>query len=204
MDVTVVVATFGEGHWRDLANNRAIPSAQRLGVQVIHAHAEALHDARNAGLAEVDTEHVVFLDADDELEDGYFDAMDTGTADVRAPAVRYIRNQRSARSAMPRVAGHSHACVADCLVHGNWLVVGACARTDLLRQVGGWWPEPLYEDWSLWLRCYKAGATVEPIPAAVYRAHVRLNSRNRSQPMAVRNGVHHDIVRSVYPEGVPG
>jgi hypothetical protein len=44
---------------------------------------------------------------------------------------------------------------------GNWLVIGCVARTDLLREVGGFRDFPVYEDWDLWLRCWLAGATFE-------------------------------------------
>lgn len=184
--------------WRTWAHQRAIPSAEALGVPVVVGEGSTVADARNDGLSRVSTEWVVHLDADDELEPGYVEAMATGTADLRAPVVRYIHagGQRT-QPGMPRVAGHRHACTGECLPEGNWLVVGACARADLLRKVGGWWGEPIYEDWSLWLRCWLAGATVEPVPSAIYRAHVRPRSRNRALPMVRRNEIHHQILRSV-------
>lgn len=199
MDVTVVVATFGGDEWVDLARSRAIPSAEALGVPVVHAHADTLSDARNAGLAEVDTEWVCHLDADDELESGFFEAIATGSADVRAPAVRYVGWTANRPARMPRVAGHSHDCVAECLVEGNWLVIGSVARTQLLRDVGGHMEFDWSEDWSLWLRCHLAGATFEAVPDAVYRAHVRKDSRNRSASREKRNEVHHQIARAHMP-----
>jgi hypothetical protein len=119
--------------------------------------------------------------------------MAAGTADVRAPAVRYIRPGHADHPKMPKVAGHDHECVADCLTRGNWLVVGACVRTELLRQVGGWHDYPVYEDWSTWLRCHLAGATFEPVYGAIYRAHVRRNSRNRAPSHAVKLATHRRI-----------
>jgi hypothetical protein len=96
---------------------------------------------------------------------------------------------------MPRVAGHTHthACAAGCLTEGNWLVIGALARAELLRQIGGWRDWPVYEDWDLWLRCHLAGASIEAIPAAVYRAHVRPDSRNRAAPLEQRLTTHRAI-----------
>lgn len=196
MDVTVVVATYGDESWQQLAQSRAIPSAEALGVFVVHVHGDTLHGARNAGLERVETEHVVHLDADDELEPGFIDAMATSTADVRAPAVRYIRNGRADWPAMPRVAGHSHACVADCLAWGNWLIVGSLAPAELVRKVGGWRNFPVYEDWDLWVRCWQAGATIEPIPQAIYRAHVRRDSRNRAPSHATKMDAHRAIARA--------
>lgn len=198
MDVTVAIGTYGPESWVRLAEQRAIPSARALGVPVVHHHDATLHDARNGALALVDTAWVVHLDADDELEPGYLDAMATGAADVRAPSVRYIHGRRppsAAPARMPTVSGHDHQCEAACLAWGNWLVVGAMVRADLAR-AAGWRDWPWSEDWDLWVRIWQAGATVEAIPAAVYRAHVRHNSRNRSVRGADRLEAHRAIARA--------
>lgn len=199
MNATVVVGTFGGSEWDELAKRRAVPSAERLGVPVVHVHADTLHGARNRGLELVATEFVCHLDADDELELGFFEAMAKGSADVRAPAVRYVGNGSGRDPRMPRVAGHRHDCAAACLPEGNWLVIGTVARAELLRQVGGWRDFLVYEDWDLWLRCHLAGATFEAIPAAIYRAYVRANSRNRQPPHATKERVHHEIRRACMP-----
>jgi hypothetical protein len=196
MDVTVAVATYGDDGWIQLASRRAIPSALALDVSVVHVHGETLHEARNAALARVETEFVIHLDADDELEAGYIDAMAAGTADVRAPSVCYVRRGRPDVPRMPRVAGHHHGCIADCLAWGNWLIVGSAARTDLVREVGGWHDYPVFEDWDLWARCWLAGATIEAVPNAVYRAHVRSDSRNRAPQHAAKMEAHRMIARA--------
>lgn len=198
MGVSVVVGTYGHTDWKHLARERAIPSVPE-GIPVHHVHAASLAEARNGGLAQVETEWVVHLDADDELEVGYFDHLSRGVADLRAPAVRYVRGPRERAAYVPRVAGHDHDCSAACLVDGNWLVVGTMARTELLRSVGGWEDWPLYEDWAIWLRCYLDGATIEALPAAVYRAHVSPASRNRSPAISFKNRVHEDIVAACLP-----
>ncbi len=200
MDVTVVVATFGSAWWPKLAESRAVPSAEALNVPVIQVHGDTLHDARNAGLRRVDTEWVVHLDADDELEPGYVEAMAPGTADVRAPSVRYIRNGQPTQPRMPRVAGHTHLCVADCLTQGNWIVIGAAVRTELLIRVDGWRDFPWSEDWDAWLRCHLAGASFQAIPQAVYRAHVRPDSRNRAPRQAEKLAAHRAICEA---NGIP-
>lgn len=196
MDVTVVVATFGSDCWRWLAAERAIPSAVALGVPVVAVHGHDLHTARNEGLDQVRTEWVCHLDADDELELGYFEAMAAGSADLRAPSVRYVQGRRARVPYVPMVAGHRHHCTAGCLVEGNWLVVGAVARAQLLRDVGGWRPFEWSEDWDVWLRCHLAGASIEAVPAAVYRAHVRDDSRNRAPDRAAKLAAHEAIARA--------
>lgn len=201
-DVTIAVATFGDQSWIDLAQ-RAIATAMPQ-ARCVYAHRGTLAEARNAALAMVETEWVVHLDADDELEPGYINALADGTADLRAPAVRYVGWGIPREPYIPRVASCSHPepCVGDCLPGGNWLVVGTAARAELLRSVGGWEEWPVYEDWALWLRCQQAGATVEAIPSAVYRAHVRPDSRNRAPSIDERNRVHHQIVEAIMPEAV--
>lgn len=198
MDVTVVVGTFGDEDWGRLARDRAIPSALDQGVRVIHEHAATLHEARNGGLARVQTDWTCFLDADDELAPGYFDAMAAGTADVRAPSVLYLRPMPGPdpEPIMPRVAGHEHACSAECLPYGNWLVIGTVARTEQLRAVGGFRDFDWSEDWDLWVRMAQAGATIEAIPAAVYVAHVRWNSRNRGRTRRAKLQAHQRIARA--------
>lgn len=194
--VSVVVGTFGDEAWSVLACERAIPSAEAEGVPVIHIHHDTLHQARNDGLALVNTEFVVHLDADDSLEPGYVAALSAGTADVRAPRVRYVRNERYAdriAPIMPKVAGHHHACDAQCLGFGNWLVVGALMRTEQVLAVGGWRSFSLYEDWDLMVRLWQAGATFEPVPAAVYRAHARHDSRNRAPKQADKFAAHIEV-----------
>ncbi len=200
-DCTIVIASFGDRHWLDLGAQRAGASAFAQGCPVIYVHGLTLHGARNAGLAQVETEWVVFLDADDELEADYVETLLAGTADLRAPAVRYVHeNGRAHPPYVPKVAGHTHVCTGDCLSDGNWLVVGTMARTQLLRDVGGFEPFTWSEDWALWARCWKAGATIVAIPAAVYRAHVRSDSRNRGATQAEKNTAHWKIHRAVWPE----
>jgi glycosyltransferase involved in cell wall biosynthesis len=194
IDVTIAISTFGEESWIALAHERAIPSALAQGVRVVHEHAATLCEARNATLAAVATDYVVFLDADDELEPGYLHHIAAGHGDIRVPAVAYTTGSRRRPPRMPRVAGHHHDCTPDCLHQGNWIVVGAAVRTDLARNVGGWRDFDVYEDWDFWLRCYLAGADIQTCPAAVYRAHVRPTSRNRAPAMDIKNRVHHEIL----------
>jgi len=194
VDVTIAVATFGGHEWVELAEARAIPSAERLGVPVVHVHADTLHDARNGALEQVETEWVVHLDADDELAPTYLDMLARGTADLRAPSVAYVRNGLVPPPYVPKVAGHHHPqCSAECLVDGNWIVVGALVRAQMVRDVGGWRDFEWSEDWDLWIRCWQAGATIEALPKAVYRAHVRPDSRNRGLDRAGRVAAHRAI-----------
>ena len=194
MEVTVVVATFGDPSWATLAHERAIPSVG--DAPFVFEHGRTLHEARNDGLIQVETPWVCFLDADDELEPGYFEAMALGSCELRAPAVRYVSDDRSRAAYIPKVAGHTHRCEADCLAWGNWMVIGTVAPTRLVRAVGGFRDFSWSEDWDLWVRCWKAGATIEAIPEAIYRAHVRPDSRNRAPERETKHAQHQAIARA--------
>ena len=195
MDVTVVVGTYGGPEWHLLAQERALPSAAAQGCQAIHSHGENLMDARNQGLAKVTTEWVIFLDADDELGDGYVTEMLAATGDIRAPRVSYVTRGNPESPRFPRTGGRRHQCTGACLESANWIVIGAMARTSLVRQAGGFGPEPIYEDYALWLRMWRAGATVTAVPGAVYRAHVSAGpGRNTVMPASQRREVHQMIL----------
>jgi hypothetical protein len=198
VDVTVCVATYGQQRWRELAESRAVPSALEQ-APVVRVHGDTLHGARNAALAQVETEWVIHLDADDELAPGYVAAMAEGHADVRAPVVRFIRGGRPRPLWQPRVAGHTHDCDTSCLRFGNWVVIGAAVRTELLRSVG-WHDFEWSEDWATWALLAKAGASFELVRRAVYVAHVRPDSRNRGALRADRLAAHREIEQFVWPE----
>jgi len=198
LDITVVVATFGASEWVDLAHQRAMPSVTS-DVELIHVHGTTLATARNDGLSRAERSLTVFLDADDELERGYLEAMSAATGDVRVPRVRYVRNGREGEAAFPRVVGHDHDCTAACLPDGNWIVVGAAVRTDLAREVGGFAGWPIYEDYDLWCRCAAVGAEITAVPDAVYRAHSRRGSRNTAAPKPLRAATAAAISRASFP-----
>lgn len=195
LDVAVVVPYTGEP-WKTWAHDRAIPTAQALGVPVHVGEGVTVAEARNNGLDQVTTKWTIFLDADDELPIDYVDQMATGSADVRAPSVVWLaRGRRGTTPAVPNVWGHTHQCVAECLAIGNWLVVGALVRTDIAQQVR-WLDWPVYEDYDFWVRCWHAGATFETIPAAIYRAWSQRGGRNTSLHPKERHEVHREIARA--------
>ena len=194
MEVTVVVATFGDRAWIDTAQ-AAIASARAQthpARDVIHVHGETLHGARNAGAAQAQSEWLCFLDADDTLEAGYLAAMAAHEheADLLGPAVQYVF-EGGKILAPPKLIDPMP------LDTGNYLVVGTLVRKAMFEAVGGFEDWDFYEDWALWLRCHQAGATVVQVPEAVYIATHRFRSRNKAHSRPEKEAMHWAIRSAV-------
>lgn len=204
MNVSVIVATFGDQSWVDLADERALPSvdAQTFPAhEVIALHGPSLHATRNQAALDATGDWLCFLDADDELEPGYLEAMamqepeprerlatpdevDAGyelgiafdpAAALLIPAVRYLDRlgRPKGDAAIPNIVP------LRSMIEINRAVIGTLVPRDLFLDVGGFGDEPIYEDWSLWLRCVREGAELVHVPGAVYRAWTRPRGRNR-------------------------
>jgi len=187
MDISVVVGTFGEASWAELARARAIPSAVAAGpTEVIHEHAETLAAARNAGAARASTEWLCFLDADDELEPGFLPAIAAASGDLRAPAVRYV---------VPGEPDPAPLVFADRdIAQINPCVIGTPIRRELFHAAGGFEEWRAWEDWALFRRAWLLGATIEHVPAAVYL--VTVNPAGRNSTVDRPNELHREILQA--------
>lgn len=178
-DCAVIIATFGDSKWTELAHERAIASVHRQTMtpaKCIYTHGHNLADSRNEAAASCDNKWLIFLDADDELAPDYVEQMERKTrmepdASILVPMVQYVHPNREEE---PRMLGPYK------LRDMNYIVIGAAVRHDLFDAAGGFWNERAWEDWSLWLRCEHLGAALASAPRAVYRAFVKDGeSRNR-------------------------
>lgn len=200
MNVSVLICTYGDDDWVDAAWSRAFPSAQIQQqavreINVLHLPEGPLAEARNRAAADASGDWLCFLDADDELDPGYFDAM-TRTArswnlaragDLRdnpllfVPAVQYVRlGLDDGAAEVPNGRGLRP------LLDINCAVIGTLVPRRLFLEVGGFRDLPALEDWDLWLRCEEAGARVVTVPEAIYRAWVTPGSRNSDQSLYYR------------------
>jgi len=189
MDVSVVIATYGEQSWADLAASRALPSLEgQDGYEICVRHEPhgTCATSRNNAAALTSAEWLCFLDADDELAPDYLGAMEralerqptpdgTGVAAsagwlLLTPAVQQIRKGR------PREPFFFPECSFET---GNWLVIGTLIQKTLFDEIGGFREHPHgLEDWNLWARAVRAGARVVKVRDAVYRAHVNPRSKH--------------------------
>lgn len=191
MTFTIIIATYGDSRWQELAESRALPSAQEQCCEVLIAHNPVgkRHTVRN-GLAERATgDYLVFLDADDRLLPGYVEAMqrafereseDGGPPLLLTPAVSYTHPRHTKMA-----PGKLLKPRAPDLHDGNYLVLGTAVPTDLFLGLGGFqdWNARTgneWDDWELWIRCIKAGAEVVQVPDAVYVHMQEPESRHRT------------------------
>lgn len=189
MHVTVIIATYGDQNWADLARSRALPSAsaQTHPAEILIGHDPdgTIATVRN-GLAErALSEWLCFLDADDELAPSYLGAMQRayeqrkagalrspdGRPPLLTPAVQQIRKGQPGKPAFyPEVP----------LRDANWLIVGTLIHRDLFFEVGGFPDYPHgFEDAALWSKAHRLGAPVVKVPKAVYIQHVNPHSKHR-------------------------
>lgn len=208
MKISVLISTCGAESWRDLAWSRAYPSAQDQGaheVLIQHDPDGTVVGVRNELGRRASGTWLCFLDADDELGAGYIDAMTDahrkrGSEEpaLYAPTtIRYIRGRRKVSRFSDR-GRH----IRD----SNYLPIGTLVPRDLFLQVGGFGDFPWgFEDWSLWAKCWKAGAEIIHVPAASYLAHVNQNSQLRQlwSNRRWQHEMHHQVRRELFPELYP-
>lgn len=152
---------------------RAVLSVARQAVQadeLVISVGTTLQEARNRPGLRATTEWLCFLDADDELDASYIQHMLAGEGDIRQPSTLGVVN--GVEDDYPVLIPPRPLAVS------NYIVIGAFVRAALFRQVGGFEDYEAFEDWDLWRRCWAAGAAIGAVPEAVYRVHVRPDSRN--------------------------
>jgi glycosyltransferase involved in cell wall biosynthesis len=171
MKCSILISTYGEKSWQDLAMERAYPSCISQGaheVLVLHEADGTVSSCRNKNALRATGDFLIHVDADDEIAPDYVGAMrrafeqeETNGNLLLTPAVQQIRKGRPAK---PFFFDRGISLRDD-----NWLVVGTLIAKDLFMEVGGFGEYPHgFEDFSLWSKCFRIGAKVVKVPEAVY------------------------------------
>jgi Glycosyl transferase family 2 len=174
--ISVIIATYGGQEWADLAGTRAMRSVRDYDeLRIHHDPGGTRASSLNHTAAQSGADWLCFLDADDELAPGYLGAMRRALEHATplallTPAVQQIRKGR------PRPPFFYPECSFET---GNWLVIGTLISRSLFTQIGGFHEHPHgLEDWNLWARAVRAGATITKVPDAVYVAHWNHQSKH--------------------------
>ena len=175
----MIVATYGDPAWQRIAK-RAIASAKKQSLtprEVIAVHGETLAMARNQGAEQASSSHLIFLDADDELDRHYVRSMDSA---IRAGVDRIDRMYQPATLGVQNGVEDPEPVLIPSrpLREGNFLVIGTMVTRSAFLGVGGFDEWEAYEDWDLFIRLWEAGVKVIRVPSAIYRVHVNLSGRN--------------------------
>lgn len=175
--VGVVVATYGDVEkWRPLAR-RATDSCEaqtRRPDSITWWHGRSMADSRNIGASLSHTDWLIFLDADDTLDERYVEEMLSGTGDLRQPSTLGVYPDGSTDDEPWLIPPKRN------LLEGNHIVIGAMIRNSLFKEMGGFDDLPILEDWDLWIRCWLVGASITACPGAIYRVGVNDTGRNSS------------------------
>jgi len=202
--IGVVIATFGDrDRWSPLVQRAALSVDTQTHAPIgrVWVHGEDLASARNEGAAKLGCERpvgqdraefLVFVDADDELDAGYLEAMHAAAlANHLRPAIY--------RPSTIGVYEDGRTDDAPCMIPRtdmrvrNCCVIGSMVPAALFSEVGGFRPYPCLEDWACFRNLIAAGAGVVDVPDAVYRVHVRGESRN--SPSAEMNDTYRRILK---------
>jgi len=200
--VTIVIPTFGDEEWAALALERALPSAETQGCEVVIGHdpGGTASSTRNDLALRAHGDYVCFLDADDELGPGYIEAMrrayererrDDGTPLLLTPAIKRVGRRHTPAHLIPECS----------LINANWLVISTLVPRDLFLQVGGFPEYPIYEDWALMCKLAQAGAHAVQVSEAVLTIHEgRRLGRNSAMHPHERTEWHFRIGADLWPE----
>lgn len=186
--VGVCIATFGDWEKWGAIGKRAVASIQkqtRPPDRWEWPHGITLAETRNFGAKCLNTDWIIFLDADDELDPNYIEAMLAGSGDIRRPSTLGIYEDGSEEES-PSMIPRKDIRIA------NYIVIGAMCRREQFMSVGGFKEYPMLEDFDLWRRMVANGAEVVEVPEAVYRIGVHPNSRNTD--LGLHSRVYRDII----------
>lgn len=162
------------GSHEDTKTDRWLPTAVKSlpnGMRYLIAANKGKHemaDSLNVALANVTTEFIFLMGADDKCGPGMVEELfrAIGTADLAYPSMQLFGGiKQFVRADLP-----SGWKLQDQNICGIFV-----ARTEAIREVGGWGDE-LYEDWDLMYRLWQSQKRFVPVPAATYHYRIHKGS----------------------------
>lgn len=126
--------------------------------------------ARNDGIKKAKHPYIICLDADDILNPDIKDIVPT--TDIVAIGVQHFEARNDIQLPPENIT-------LELLKQGNVMPVTCPFKKDLWARVGGF-NENLsgLEDYDFWVRCLKAGATVESVRKPLLNYRIHANGRN--------------------------
>lgn len=151
--------------------------------EIIRVHGDSLAAARNEAARKATGEYLLFLDADDCVDQRYIEAM---TEAIALSSRRRLLLQPATRGWYGNGKMDDEAALIPParLIDRNFMVIGTVVQRQLFEEVGGFREFEHCEDWELWLRCVLAGCGIVQVPDAVYL--VRVNQGRNSNLEAAR------------------
>jgi len=164
--------------------NKYLPFLQRSAMSVYNQSVKAdvffvsisdnLMDARNKAGLNANTDYIIFLDVDDELDLHYIENILKSDADIIVPSVHRVYEDG-------RIDTDQYWFTPIDLLERNYIVIGAAIKTSKFKEVNGFRDLECLEDWDFFIRAEEKGCTFEQSTNSIYKAHIRINSRNSNQ-----------------------
>lgn len=185
MSIGIAVCSYGDWSWKARAKKACDSALLTSADQVYWRHeddGENICEVRNSSVEKLETEWVIFLDADDNLDVNYVDAMREALESTDEDDVIF----------RPSLQGfYDNGDITDVtmlartdMYRQNCAVIGSMHRKDRFIEVGGFDPSlPILEDWDLWLKLMTTGSCIIDVHGAVYRNHIRTDGRNSQAGM---------------------
>lgn len=141
-----------------------------------HRHGPA--HVRNRLAIQADTEWLLPLDDDDQLDPGCAERLleESGRADIVVPWCR-VKDHGD----IPAWSPNRFHRPETLLVH-NYIPTTALIRRELWQQVGGQPEGVQVEDWRFWRKCLAAGARFHVVPEVLWTYNRYQGSRNEWGP----------------------
>lgn len=143
---------------------------------------------RNEGAALATSEHLLFVDADDVLNEYFIEGMIKVKADTKADIIypNVLLWSSWHDSVKLKNAWHesTEKVTRENMLEYNQIVVSSLVPKSLYLKAGGTPNIPILEDYQLWMECLKQGATFAKSPQSVLKYRQRTEGRLRSNDEA--------------------